>query len=170
VKTYTGVINAFSKLQKNDRVGHVVMELFEEMKALDADPTSKIRLDSFAFVTVLRALENADTQQSNRDACRVLSSMLDLHSSGRRDLKTDGRSLSIAITVLAQCGQDAASVGGAIDLFIKLLSRIGEVRHPPLRDQMRKLARRWKSEKVISNDTFDNLMSSLRNAEYSGER
>jgi hypothetical protein len=57
-RTYTGVIHAFSRLQ-GARPAAVALELFEEMRELDADPESKVALDRVVFLSVLESLANA---------------------------------------------------------------------------------------------------------------
>jgi pentatricopeptide repeat protein len=140
-RTYTGVIHAFSRLQ-GARPAAVVLELFEEMRELDADPESKVTLDRVVFLSVLEVLANAGTIDAGNQACRVLGMMFELHENGREDIEPRSQSYDACLAALTRSG-DPASVTRAADLLKTLVSKYSEksLSHLPSQEAFRAVIR-----------------------------
>jgi pentatricopeptide repeat protein len=123
-RTYTGVIHAFSRLQ-GIRPAAVAMELFEEMRELDADPESKVTLDRVVFLTVLESLANAGSIDAGNQACRVLGMMIEMHEKGRKDIEPSSKSYDACLVALTRSG-DPGNVTRAADLLKTLVSKYSE--------------------------------------------
>jgi pentatricopeptide repeat protein len=123
-RTYTGVIHAFSRLQ-GARPAAVALELFEEMRELDADPESKVALDRVVFLSVLESLANAGSIDAGNQACRVLGMMIEMHETGREDIEPSSQSYDACLVALTRSG-DPANVTRAADLLKTLVSKYSE--------------------------------------------
>jgi pentatricopeptide repeat protein len=80
--TYTCILAAFSEL-RTKRSGEVAFLLFEEMKELDADRYSRVKLSSFAFDLTLETLARAGDKISADNARVVQKHKLKALSEGR---------------------------------------------------------------------------------------
>jgi pentatricopeptide repeat protein len=123
-RTYTGVIHAFSRL-RGERPTAVTMELFEEMKELDADPKSKVILDKILFLSVLESLSYDGSIDAGNQACRVLGVMIEMHENGREDMEPSSLYYDSCLFALTRSG-DPANVTRAANLLKTLATKYSE--------------------------------------------
>jgi hypothetical protein len=83
IRTYTAAIVALRHVPSR-RSAELVKELYKELKSLDRDPTSKVRLDTRCFEQILWTMEGAQTPKYTSWALTILMDQIKLYMENDR--------------------------------------------------------------------------------------
>lgn len=83
IRTYTAAIVALRHVPSR-RSAELVKELYKELKSLDRDPTSKVRLDTRCFEQILWTMEGSQTPKYTSWALTILMDQIKLYMDNDR--------------------------------------------------------------------------------------